>query len=217
MTTLKSYARSNIENPGECAQRLKGERIQYDKRVSEATKSGKRPPLGEGVLIADEVKVAAKLHWNSRNDSIVGHSMTAEEMATLHDLYAILNNESHALKANYILQTLWRDTSSDCDIVGPYYSSCDGFKAKFLIACIMDSIQKLDSFGFHVSLLIVDGASANLSMLRLLMGSKGVFGVNKDSKEPHKISPCFTNPFTGAQIHLVICPSHQVKPIEWIY
>ena len=45
------------------------------------------PPLSEGTLIADEVKVAAKLHWNSRYDNIVGISMTPDEMATLKDLY----------------------------------------------------------------------------------------------------------------------------------
>ena len=115
------------------------------------------------------MKVAAKLHWNSRDDSIVGHSMTADEMATLRDLYAVLNNESQVTKADYILQTLWRDTSSNCDIVGPYYSSCGGFKAKYMITCLMDSLQKLDSFGFRVSMPVVDDASANLSILRLLM------------------------------------------------
>ena len=51
------------------------------------------PPLYEGALIADEVKVAAKLHWNSRDDSIIGHSMTAEEMATLQDLYEQLGQD----------------------------------------------------------------------------------------------------------------------------
>jgi len=38
----------------------------------------------------DEVKVAAKLHWNSRDDSLVGHSMTADEMASLHDTCTLL-------------------------------------------------------------------------------------------------------------------------------
>ena len=41
------------------------------------------PPVCKGVLIFDEVKVAAKLHWNSRNDNFVGHTMTSQEMATL--------------------------------------------------------------------------------------------------------------------------------------
>ena len=34
------------------------------------------PPLSEGILIADEVKMAAKLHWNSCSDILVRHSMT---------------------------------------------------------------------------------------------------------------------------------------------
>ena len=197
-------------------QRLEGERTQYNERIAEATKAGKKSPLSEGVLIADEVKVAAKLHWNSRDDSVVGHSMTADDMATLRDLYSVLNDDTQTSKADYIMQTLWRDTSSNCDIVGPYYSSCGSFKAKHMIACIMDSLQKFESFGFHVSMIVVDGASANLSMIRMLMGKTGVFGSNSDSDDPHRISPSFPNPFTGENIHVVICPSHQVFDPVWI-
>ena len=184
--------------------------MKYNERIAEATNAGKKPPISEGVLIADEVKVAAKLHWNSRDDTIVGHSMTAEELTTLSDLYTVLNHDTPTSKANYIIQTLWRDTSSNCDIVGPYYSSCGSFKAKQMIACIMDSLQKFESFFFHVSMIVVDGASSNLSMIRLLMGKVGVFGTTTDSDDPHKISPSFRNPFTGENIHIVICPSHQV-------
>lgn len=138
MTTLKSYTSSNIEKPGECAKRLEREHTKYKEQIAEAKQAGKKPPISEGVLIADEVKVAAKLHWNSRNDSIVGHSMTADEMATLQDLY---KDDMQASKADYILQTLWRDTSSNCDIVGPYYSSCGGFKAKHMISCISSNLR----------------------------------------------------------------------------
>ena len=82
--TLKRYTWSNKEDPGECASRLAHERAMYDTRIHDAVTSGSAlPPLSEGVLIADEVKVAAKLHWNSRDDNIVGTSMTPDEMATL--------------------------------------------------------------------------------------------------------------------------------------
>ena len=122
MTTLKSYTSINIEKPGECTQRLESERTQYNERITEAMKAGKESPISEGVLIADEVKVAAKLHWNSRDDSIVGHSMTPDEMATLCDLFSVLNDDPQTSKADYTMQTLWRDTSSNCDVVGPYSS-----------------------------------------------------------------------------------------------
>jgi len=75
------YVHSNVEVAGEAEIWLADEREKYDARVA-TYKASKQynPPLSKGVLIFDEVKVAAKLHWNSRNDALVGHSMTAQEM-----------------------------------------------------------------------------------------------------------------------------------------
>ena len=84
VSTLKSYVRSNKQAPGECAKRLANERHHYNIKVQEHIHAGKpNPPLSEGALIADEVKVAAKLHWNSCDDSLVGHSMTTEELSRM--------------------------------------------------------------------------------------------------------------------------------------
>lgn len=141
----------------------------YDARVQAHIKAGEPcPPLSEGCLIADKVKVAAKLHWNSRDDLIVGYSMTSEEMATLQDLYLVLGEDRQGEKTDYVLQTLWRDHSSHCDIVGPYYTSTGLFKAKFMTACVFDALRHFHSYDFRVTLLILDGASSNLSMLKLL-------------------------------------------------
>ena len=63
------------------------------------------PPVCKGVLIFDEVKVAAKLHWNSRNDNFVGHTMTSQEMATLSDLYETLETDPETKKTDYVMQT----------------------------------------------------------------------------------------------------------------
>ena len=54
--------------------------------------------------------------------SVIGHCMTPEELSTLQDLYAELDDTSLS-KTTYVLQTLWRDHSTDHDIVGPYYTS----------------------------------------------------------------------------------------------
>ena len=92
----------------------------YDARVA-TYKASKQynPPLSKGVLIFDEVKVVAKLHWNSRYDALVGHIMTAQEMSTLCDLYMKLDKEEAPANTDYVMQTLWRDITSDCDIIGP--------------------------------------------------------------------------------------------------
>ena len=120
ISTLKSYVHSNKEAPGQCTKRLAEERRLYDAHIEAHLQAGKpHPPLSEGCLIADEVKVAAKLHWSSRDDSLLGHSMIPEEMASLHDLYMTLDDDPDTCKADYVLQVLWRDHSSQHDIVGP--------------------------------------------------------------------------------------------------
>lgn len=209
--TLKSYTKSNKEAPGECAKRLAEERKLYDARVQWYRESGaKFPPLSEGALIVDEVKVAAKLHWNSRDDSLVGHSMTADEMASLHDLYTALDEDPNMTKADYVLQTLWRDHSSKHDIVGPYYTSTGVFKAKFMLACVMDTLRQFEAFNFTVSLLIMDGASTNLTMIKILLGIQGVFGHDSTQDDCHRIPTHITNPFSGDKLFFMICPTHQV-------
>ncbi len=209
--TLKSYVHSNKEDHGQCSDRLKEERSLYNARVQAHIQAGKPcPPLSEGCLIVDEVKVVAKLHWNSRDDSLVGHSMTADEMATLQDLYLVLGNDPSTEKTDYVLQTLWRDHSSHCDIVGPYYTSTGPFKAKFTAACVFDALRHFHSFDFRVTLLILDGASSNLSMLKLLLGVRGVFGHRETGDDCHKVTASFLNPFSGDKVFLMICPSHQV-------
>lgn len=80
-----------------------------------------------------------------------------------------------------------------------------------MLACIMDTLRQFHAFGFKVSLLIVDGASSNLSALKSLMGVQGVFGHDEKQEDPHYISAFITNPFSGEKMHLMICPSHQVR------
>lgn len=209
--TLKTYTRSNVEASGEVEERLAEERAKYDTRIAEHIAASRPyPPLRKGALIFDEVKVVAKLHWNSRDDRLVGHAMTSEEMATLNDLYEVLESDPEAEKADYVLQTLWRDLSSDCDIVGPYYTGSGPFKAKTMLACVMEALRKFQAHGFDVCVLICDGASSNLTMLKILLGKKGPFYHNDKLSDRHEIPTSFTNPFTGEKVHCIICPFHQV-------
>lgn len=51
--------------------------------------------------------------------------MTANDMATLQDVYEELK-APQTVKASYIMQFLWRDLTSDFDVIGPYFSSNKG-------------------------------------------------------------------------------------------
>ena len=165
----------------------------------------------EGVLIFDKVKVGLGLQWSSRNDEFIGHAMSSAEMSILHDVYEYLDQcTENTSKTSYILQSLWRDLSSDYDIIGPYYTSSGGLKNKFLIACLFDTMQQFHQFNFKVVAVVCDGASANLSALKTLRHRSGAYGSDPTQQDPHKVPVSFRNPFSGQNVFMMICPSHQV-------
>ena len=51
--------------------------------------------------------------------------MAADDMVSLHDVYEELKAPK-AVKASCIMQFLWRDLTSNFDVIGPYFSSGKG-------------------------------------------------------------------------------------------
>ena len=83
------------------------------------------------------VKVVSSLIWNSRNHQLIGLAMSERDQASLQDIYQLLEDDQHTKLTNYILQFLWRDL----DVVGPYFTSENTVTAKFISACIFETIQ----------------------------------------------------------------------------
>ena len=147
MKVFKSHYK---ESDGEIESRLREEYELYQQKRKEASTNGKLLPLGERSLIFDEVKVAAKLQWNSSDNSIVGYAMTRDEMASLQDIFQEIDKDTPTPKTDYILQTMWRDHTSSCDIVGPYYTSSGTMTANFTLTCVLDATRKFHAYGFKV-------------------------------------------------------------------
>ena len=211
VSSLKAFTGSNLEAPGDIQKRLSQSYDDYQTLIQTKKEQGGKLPLGDGVLIFDEVKVAMKISWNSRNEELVGLAMTSSEMQTLQDVYESIDADNRTQKTAYVLQTLWRDLTSEFDIIGPYYTSTSGLKSKFLLPCVMDAIYQFHLFGFETSLIICDGASANLSMLKALCGREGAYTPDDEQDDKHKVPVSFSNPFTGQKIFQIICPTHQVN------
>ena len=93
------------------------------------------------MLIFDEVKVVSSLMWNSQSHRIIGLAMTVEAQASLHDVFQLFDSDHRVKQTNYILQFLWRDLTSSCDIVGPFYTSEEMMTAKFICSCVLESIR----------------------------------------------------------------------------
>jgi len=64
-----------------------------------------------------------KLLWSSRSQKFIDHAMTDEELTTLCDVYRSLQSGFRQKRTSYVLQTLWRDLTSNFDVIGPHYTS----------------------------------------------------------------------------------------------
>ena len=103
-------------------------------------------------------------------------------MASLQDVYEQLKTPK-ALKASEFLQFLWRDLTSDFEVIEPYYSSHKGMESKFIILCLMNSIHAFHIYVFETMAVIRDGASANLKAVKYLKTEQsGAYGINDDPK-----------------------------------
>ena len=59
------------------------------------------------------VQVGLRLVWSSRNQKFTGLCMTHNELSTLCDVYQTLSPNFRQKQTSYVLQTLWRDLTSD--------------------------------------------------------------------------------------------------------
>ena len=99
--------------------------------------------------------------------------------------------------------------------MGPYYSSAESLKSKFILACLYETIKIFQFYGFKTSAIVCDGASANLATLKTTIGCSGAFGASTTSETRYGIpSPKFANPFSPPDmVYWIVCPSHQA----WYY
>ena len=109
--------------------------------IKQCDKEGKLIPKSDGALIFDEVKVVSGLIWNSRNQRIIGIAMTERDQATLHDVFQCMSPDQQVQQTTHMLQFMWRDLTSSFDIVGPYFSTAETMSAKFVFACVLETIE----------------------------------------------------------------------------
>ena len=153
-------------------------------------------PKADGVLIFDEVKVVSRLLWNSRSQEVIGLVMNAVDMSSLQDIYSSLSSDEKSQQASYMLQFLLRDLTFKFDVIGPYYSSSGFLKSKLILDGFYETMKLFQSYEFHTSVVVCDGASANLTALKTTTGTLGAYGPGATTKQRYSIpSPKFKNAF----------------------
>ena len=122
-----------------------------------------------------------KLLWSSRNQKFIGHVMSHDELSSLCDVYKTLSPDYRGRQTSYFSQTLWRDITSDFDVIGPHYSSDCMFSHDVLCRVLVDAIQQFYLCGFKTLAVVTDGASANMKMIKEMSGaSQKAYGLVYD-------------------------------------
>ena len=198
---LQSYPGAFLHDPGTSKKCIDDQVAQYVLFKSECQRQGKHLPQSDGVLVFDEVKVACQLMWNSRNQTLSGLAMTADDMSSLIDVYQLLQKPQVAAQTNYILQFLWRDLTSNYDIIGPYFTSAESVNSKFVLTCVLDTVKLFEHHGLKTSLLVCDGCAANLTAIKATRGECGAYFILDDvTTDRFEVKPWFRNPFCPPEL-----------------
>ena len=163
-----------------------------------------------------------KVAWNLKGGGITGFCTSEDELKVLHDVFSAAVQPG-AQKASYIVQFLWRDLTSSFDLIGPYFPIGSSMDSSVLQELLMMTLKAFTSYGFKVSILLCDGASSNLTLMKILSGQpRTQFPSRPDAetlRERFFVEASFSNPEdpVGNPIFLMICPSHQVIYAVSIY
>ena len=99
--------------------------------------------------------------------------MTSNDLASLQDIYQLIECDAKTHQTSYIMQFLWRDLTSGFDVVGPYFTSSKTFENKTILSCLLETLWNFHVHGFKTSLLVCDAASANVSTIKATCGESG--------------------------------------------
>ena len=107
--------------------------------------------------------------------------------------------------------------TSGYDLVGPYFPIEASITSNTLEEFVMLCLKAFTSYGFKVPIILCDGASSNLTVLKILTGyERKELPVNEAAdnlRDKFLLDISFPNPEDpyGMPIFVMICPSHQVK------
>ena len=121
--------------------------------------------------------------------------MTPKDLASLTDVYSLLQDSDAKKQTSYVLQFLWRDLTSEYDIVGPYFTCSTTVEGKFVLACVLETVKLFQSHGLKTSVLMCDGGSSNIATIKASHGYHGAYSLNKNNTDKHEVDPWMLNPF----------------------
>ena len=170
---------------------------------------GKQEPKGDEAL-------ACQLMWNSRNNQLMGLAKKLTDLASLNDIYTILQSGESNKQTSYVLQFLWRDLTSSFDIAGPYFTSSSSVDAKFVLACVLETVKLFQCHGMKTSVLVCDRGSSNIATIKACHDHPGAYSIS-DGEDQFTVKPWMLNPFNPPHCILSFTLSTYTCVCIWVF
>ena len=87
-------------------------------------------------------------------------------------MYTVPYSMEYYCMCMYVYVSLLWNALYQVDVIGPHYTSDGTLHHKFLLPTLMDAIFKLHKCGFETCVVVCDGASSNLTMIKELTGAE---------------------------------------------
>ena len=205
---VKKKMNANNTECGIDEKAIEQEVTKYEEFVAIQQQKKKPNTMKTGVLIFDETKVQSKIMFSMTGSKVMGFAMTPDELPFLHDIFSSLDQESE-MKTNNVLQFIWRDlTHTATALLAPTST----VPRPLISLCLC---QVFSLYYFRIKAMVCDGASSNLSLLKVLSDYKRTQLPLEAGDGIHQFLPQikFTNPYdpsSDGDVFMIICPSHQV-------
>ena len=160
------------------------------------------------------MKSRSHQRWNGHHlDRIFRPNIIIWGLRALHNVYDDINPNHNPFPAEYNLKFLWRDLTSDFDVIGPYFSSAKSYDHTFVITAIRETMRIFHACNFLLVSLVCDEASTNLAHIKLMcFHRRGTFGINPEHADTNMVQPWLRNHFYPTlNVYYCICPPHQLK------
>lgn len=63
-------------------------------------------------------------------------------------------------------------------VVGPYYTSSKAMESKYILGVVLDVVKIFHVYGINMCVLVCDGASSNLTMIKTTMSKASLVYLN---------------------------------------
>jgi hypothetical protein len=78
-----------------------------------------------------------------------GYAVSSRDFSSLHDVYEGADDSEACQKNTYMLQFLWRDMTSDVDVIGPYFTLSSTIESQSLYSVVTYTMLAFSKYGFN--------------------------------------------------------------------